>query len=392
MKKFVNRRHSNAICIALGITTLAVGASAQAQQDSTGNSATLYGFVRLDAIFDNKAQSADDWASFLMTQPASTANHDKGFYATARTSRLGVKGAMADGQVKYQLEGDMNGNTNEGGVRPGTLATNSTGFRLRQANISTGNWLFGQTWSTAFDGASMPESVEFNPPLTAVALRQAQVRYTADFGAGNSLAVALENPSSNIYVTDGISSNKNKRPDLVTRFSHQADWGHLSLMGVSHEYALDTGKSAIGSLLALGASANLGAGGSRLVAGLTSGNGAGRYQWASILQGAYQRTDGSINTFKSTGYHVGLALPWGAPGVRSNFNYAATTFNDVANGQFVSGLHNKKLSQIQLNTFFPLAKGVEGGIELETGTRKQMDISQADGKESRINFMVTASF
>ena len=391
MKKSLTRRRLPAVCIALGAMTLAGGASAQ--QTSTGNSATLYGFVRLDAVYDNKAQSADDWASLLMTQPASTAGGNKGFYATARTSRLGVKGALADGQVKYQLEGDMNGNTNEGGVRPGTLATNSTGFRLRQAYLSTGNWLFGQTWSTAFDGASLPETVEFNPPLTAVALRQAQVRYTASFGGGNSLAVALENPSSNVMdLNSNDIANKSKRPDLVARFTHQAGWGHVSLMGASHQYALNSGQSATGSLLAMGASANLGAGGSRLVAGLTSGDGAGRYQWASLLQGAVQRANGSISTFKSTGYHVGVTMPWGAPGVRSNLNYAATSFKDAAAGDFVAGLHNKKLSQVQLNTFFPLAKGVEGGIELATGTRKHMDTTKADGKESRINFMVTASF
>lgn len=384
-----NRFIQNPAYLTMALLTMA--GSVSAQDKTTGNSATLYGFVRLDAIYDNNAQSADDWGSFLMTQPAATKANKRNFYATARTSRLGVKGAVADGMVKYQLEGDMNGNTNEVGVRPGTLATNSTAFRMRQAHLSVGSWLMGQTWSTAFDGASMPESVEFNPPLTAVALRQAQVRYTADFGNGKSLAVALENPSSfTMGLAEGVG-DKNKRPDLVARFSNYADWGHVSLMGVSHQYATDTDRTANGSLLALGGSINLGAG-TKVVMGLTSGNGAGRYQWSSLLQGAVARADGSISTFKSSGYHLGLTVPWGSTGVRSNLNYAATTFKDKAVGEYLPGLHNKKLSQVQLNTFFPLAKGVEAGVELETGTRKQMDIKQADSKESRVNFMVSANF
>ncbi len=369
-------------------------------EEKAGDSAVVYGFVRLDAVYDRQAQSADDWASFLMTQPKEGARTNDRLYMTARTSRLGVKGSFAQGAVKYQLEGDYNGNTMEqdsgnasGGIRLGTLGTNSMGFRLRQANIQFGNWTVGQTWSTAFDGASMPESVEFNPPLTATALRQPQVRYSVDLGQGASVHVALENPSSSL-VANNAWATRNRQPDLVGRLSHYADWGHLSVMAVAHRYDVyekdkENGltASAVGQLFSLGGSLNLGA--DRLVYGAASGNGAGRYQWASLLQGIAMSNDGSIQRFKSTGFHVGYTHKWSAD-VRSNINYARTVFDDTQT--FVDGLHNKRLSQSQINTIVGLAKGVEAGVEYEQGERVQLGTAATTSKEARMNFMVMASF
>lgn len=396
MQKTDNYRLS-ALLLAMISTT----GAAVAQDKAAGDSATLYGFVRLDGIYDLKAQSTGDWGSFLMMQPGSNAPKG-GTYMTARASRLGVKGAIAGGTVKYQLEGDMNGTDADmnQNAHPGTLATNSTGFRLRHANIQTGNWLFGQTWSTAFDGASLPETVEFNPGLTAVAIRQPQVRYTSDFGQGASLSVAAENPAVNAAdaVTlngDGVS-NKNKHPDFTARYSKYADWGHVSVFGVTRKYTRDDGTtstSANGSLLGLGGSVTAPSG--RFVYGATSGNGAGRYQWGSLLQGA-TLVGNDIKTFKTTGFHVGYTHNW-AGGVRSNIAYASFKFKNDAAINGLGGITNtKNMTQMQLNTFFPIAKGVEAGVEYETGKRDDIAttgvVTKSAGKESRINFAVVSSF
>lgn len=392
---------------ALMLAVLSATGTAMAQDKAAGDSATLYGFVRLDGIYDMKAASAGDWGSFLPLQPGDGAAKG-GSYMTARASRLGVKGSISGGTVKYQLEGDMNGTDADQNqnTRPGTLATNSTGFRLRQANIQTGSWLFGQTWSTAFDGASLPETVEFNPGLTAVAIRQPQVRYTADFGQGASLSVAAENSATNgaDFTKAAGSSSQSKTPDFTTRFSKYADWGHISVFGVMRKFTQDTtttangitttsSKSANGSLLGLGGSMNVPTG--RFVYGLTSGNGAGRYQWGSLLQGA-TLVGNDIKTFKTTAYHVGYTHNWSG-NVRSNIAYTSFKFGKDAaiNGQ--GGITNaSNMTQMHLNTFFPIAKGVEAGIEYETGKRDDINqagvVSAGAGKESRINLAVVSNF
>lgn len=383
--------------IGLTVSALLACSGVCAQENAQADSAVIYGFVRMDAVYDKRAQSADDWASFLMTQPADPQR--KSVYLTARTSRLGVRGSLSGGKVKYQLEGDFNGSTIEqdannasGGIRLGTFATNSMGFRLRQANVQVGNWTVGQTWSTAFDGASAPETVEFNPHLTATAIRQPQVRYSMGLGDGASLHVALENPSTFVANVDSVAgwSTHNSRPDLLARYTQQAAWGHVSLMTAMHHYQLVKGvesTTANGGLLALGGSFNLGAD-DRLVYGLSSGDGAGRYQWASLLQGAYQRADATLSTFKSNAFHVGYAHKWTVD-VRSNLNYARAKFSDT--NDFLDGLHNKRLSQLQLNTLVTFYKGVEAGIELEQGSRELMGTG-AVNKESRINSMLMVAF
>lgn len=389
---------------ALMLATVAATNAAVAQDKAAGDSTsfTVYGFARLDTIYDFKAQSTGDWASFLMLQPGDGAAKG-GTYMTARASRMGVKGALSGGTVKYQIEADLNGtdaDMNES-AHPGTLATNSTGVRLRHANIETGNWLFGQAWSTAFDGASMPETVEFNPVLTAVAIRQPQVRYTADLGQGASWSVAAENAAVNgadfgVSTGGAAPNNHSKSPDFTTRFSKYADWGHVSLFGVMRKYTQDNGTtstSANGSLLGLGGSVNAPSG--RLVYGVTSGNGAGRYQWGSLLQGA-TLVGNNIKTFKTTAYHVGYTQNW-TGGVRSNIAYATMKFaNDSAiNG--LGGITNiKNMTQMQINTFFPITKGVEAGVEYETGKRDDINtagvVTAGAGKESRINFVVVSNF
>lgn len=402
------RNSAGLIPVCTAILSLISTQHVMAGEKVMGDSAVLYGFVRLDAVYDKKAQSADDWASFLMTQPKEGSRTNDRLYMTARTSRLGVKGSLAAGTVKYQLEGDYNGNTMEqdasnasGGVRLGTLGTNSMGFRLRQANIQVGNWTVGQTWSTAFDGASTPETVEFNPSLTSTALRQPQVRYSADLGQGSSLHLALENPSSSL-VANSAWATRNQLPDLVGRMTHEASWGHLSLMAVAHRYNVyqqeqvggtwrtkENGKtaSATEQLVALGGSYVMDSG--KLVYGASIGNGAGRYQWASLLQGIAMTAGGSVQRFKSRGLHVGYTHKWSAD-VRSNLNYARVMFDDAE--VFVDGLHNKRLNQMQVNTVVGLAKGVEAGVEYEQGERVQLGAAATSSKESRVNFMVMASF
>jgi hypothetical protein len=389
----MNAFKSSLVLLACGAPVVATAGPVMSNSDIE-----LYGFVRLDGTCDLKGSNGDagDWGGFIMTQPidgSAAANKKGDTYLTARTSRLGVKGKLGDGAVSVKLEGDFNGTTAEN-ARPGQLGTNSTGFRLRHAYLEYGGLLAGQTWSNFEDLPSLPESVQWNPPLTGVAPRQAQIRYTLGVGTGSSVSLALENSQSFTF----SGNDFDRGLDLTGKFSHFANWGHMSLRGVAHRYRVDDGttsRSATGYLLGLSGSVNLPSG--RLVYGLFQGDGGGRYQWGSLLEGAID-TGTEISKFKSTAYHVGYTHIW-SPNVRSNIGYATVRFDDNPNA--IANLHNKSVSQAILNTFVGIAKGTELGIEYSAGRRKLMTpaidpaanpLGRDTGVESRINVMLTAAF
>ena len=399
MKSKCNFLYKTHFLIALSCVGSVVFAedSTQSSESTFKNNAVLYGFVRFDTVYDIKGQSNDDWASFLMTQPLSNGSNDHQIYMTARTSRLGVMGTLND-TVKYNLEGDFEGPAGDynTGVRPSTLGTNSVGFRLRQAYLETHGWLFGQTWTNAADLASMPETVEFNPNLTASAIRQAQIRYTSPNWSGSTLSFSLENPSSYAYSQqNNFSYDVNRVPDFITRYNYGDKWGHIAGIGVVQQYAVNDGvssRSAIGNLVGLAGNVNIES--DNLVFGVFRGNGAGRYQWGSLLQGAVD-TGTSISEFKTVSEHIGYTHKWNEI-IRSNIVYSGMKFDNNPNGALIAAnlpyiTNNHSLYEFEINTFYKIDKGVEAGIEYEQGKRKDAN-GLVLGDESRINFMAMANF
>lgn len=359
----------------------------------------LYGFIRADATYDLKGSNADagDWASFLQTQPidgSAAAKKTGDSYITARTSRLGFEGKLGSGEVGFKLEGDFNGTTAESG-RPGQLGTNSTGFRIRHAYATFNGWLVGQSWSNFEDLPSLPETVQFNPSLTAVAPRQPQIRYTFGLGKGSELSLAAENAQS--FTLSG--NDYDRGTDFTAKWSLMSDWGHVALRAVIDPYRSSNGTTthtATGQLFGISGSFNVGAA-DRLVYGLFSSDGGGRYQWGSLLQGAVDTASG-ISKFKSTSYHLGYTHSW-SPTMRSNLAYSAISFSDNPNA--VANFHNKQLTQLHVNLFAAVAKNTEFGIEYADGRRKLMNAAvdatanpngANEGRESRINLMVMSTF
>ncbi|MEP6501703.1 MAG: DcaP family trimeric outer membrane transporter [Betaproteobacteria bacterium] len=358
----------------------------------------LYGFVRADATYDIASSNGDagDWGSFLQTQPidgSATANKHGDTYITARGSRFGMKGQIGDGGVNFKLEGDFNGTTAESG-RPGQLGTNSTGFRIRHAYIEYAGFLVGQSWSNFEDLPALPETVQFNPTLTAVTPRQPQIRYTAKL-SGSELSVALENAQS--FTQSG--NDFDRGTDITAKWTTGGDWGHVSLRGVEEQYRTDTGStrhSTTGYEAAVSGAFNIGSTG-RLVYGLFYGDGGGRYLWGSLLEGAVD-TGTNISKFKSRAAHVGYTQSW-TSNLRSNFVYSTIRFSDNPNA--VANFHNKQLDQFHVNLFSGVAKNTEIGVEYADGRRKLMNPAvdatdnpegRSTGHERRINLMLQANF
>jgi hypothetical protein len=393
------KRGWNLLPVALASLTLCQAASAvEPVIVADGTKLQLYGFVRLDGTYDLKGSNADagDWGSFLQTQPidgSAQANKHGDTYLTARTSRLGVKGTIAD-EVSFKLEGDFNGTTAEGG-RPGRLGTNSLGFRIRHAYLSYGGWLAGQTWSNFEDLPSLQETIQFNPPLTGVTPRQPQIRYTLAPAAGQELSFSLENAQSQTF----SGSDFTKGLDFTGKWSLSGDWGHVALRAVGVDYRTDTGstrRSTYGYEAAISGSVNA-SHNDTIVYGLFAGDGGGRYLWGSLLEGAVDNGS-TISKFKSTAYHVGYTHNW-TSALRTNVAWSAIQFKDNPNA--IPNLQNKRLTQLHLNLIAAVAKNTEAGIEYADGRRKVMNpavdatdnpLGKDTGREQRINVMVQTSF
>lgn len=363
----------------------------------------LYGFVRFDGTHDfgsSNTLSKGDWAGFLQTQPIEgTADAKKrgGTYLTARTSRFGIDGKLGGGAVDFKLEGDFNGTTAENSTaQPGRNGNNSTGLRIRHAYVEFNNWLVGQTWSNYEDLASLSESVQFNPSLTASAVRQAQVRYRFNLPS-SQLSFALENGGSS---TNGTSNaDFDKGVDISARWSKSGDWGHLSARWASVGYSVTntvgTTHSARGYQTGLSGSAAVPTG--KFVYGWFVGNGGGRYAWGSLIQGAVDPGSG-INLYRSHAYHVGYTHNWSGT-LRSNIAYATMNFENNSNA--IANVTNKSLSQLHINLIANVAKNTELGVEYAHGKRTLMSpvISNSDnplgstyGQEKRLNIALTTMF
>ncbi len=385
MKKFC------LVLVTAGLVLPLVANANEGSQLQSENNIKFYGFVRIDGTHDLGVSNTDkgDWASFLQTQPIEGTVESRkrgGSYLTARTSRLGLDGKLAGGAVGFKLEADFNGTTAEGS-QPGRTGTNGTGLRIRHAYVEIQNWLLGQTWSNYTDLAGLPETVQFNPSLTAAAPRQAQVRYTINLPTSH-ISFALENGGS--YTSASSNSDFDKSVDVTARWINSGNWGHISAQIASVGYSTmkdGVPNSARGYQAGLSGSAVVPNG--KFVYGAFTGKGGGRYAWGSLLQGAVLTTSG-ISLFKSDGFHIGYTHNWSGT-QRSNFAYSAVNFSDNPNATVNES--NKKLSQMHLNLISSVAKNTELGIEYAYGKRTLMNPTAANyGLEKRLNLALTTMF
>ena len=226
----------------------------------TDTSIRVYGIAELNYVKEFKGDNtANDYSTALPYVPLNGTPGQKNrtgeSYFHARTSRIGIEGAMPSpyGQLGVKVEGDFN--NNRGGSNgsslgaPDTAAgwTNGYQFRLRHAYLTVGPWLFGQTWGTFMDIDNTPETVDFNGPNGNTTIRQPMVRYTYMTPEHGNFIAALENSTS--YVLDGTGAGTGlppgiasaKAPDLVLRWDKPFTWGALSFAAVSHELRLNDG-------------------------------------------------------------------------------------------------------------------------------------------------------
>jgi hypothetical protein len=417
----------------------------------TDSTMKIYGFAELNGVYDMGTHNSDiddfDWASFLPTQPfdhpvpgvQSSATKNNSLYMTGRTSRLGVTTTTPSdfGPITMVLEGDFNSPSPSNFSSPTT--TNGNTFRLRKAYGQIGGFLFGQTWSTFFDGDSLPDTVDFNAVPSACLERIPMLQYTFKTGAKSTLAIAAEFPFNRMFqgnsghvvsqdAGEGYAADSYQDiPDLHANWTYSDSWGHVSLRGVMLEYKtggneiLSGGNtvtqpslSATGYGAALSGHFNIDK--DSFVWSVEGGNGIGRMLFGAIFQSAIN--DGQkIDLWKGLGWHVGYTHVWDSRW-RSNLIYSQVRMSDPGTASGVSlnqwlqssanpnywgadGQPNKTLDNALINTFYQISKTASCGVEYAWGTRKTFETYTTagalvnggnTGTQKRINFQFHLNF
>lgn len=165
----------------------------------------LYGFVRMEASYDNTEIAKGDW--LLFARPGNSAYADRStFTMSARHSRVGLQlggpEVCGDGKVKGLIEVDFGG-----GFPNSSTAARQPILRLRHAwvEINKPGWelRFGQDW--ALISGPFPNTTSFvvGAGKGHLWMRYPQIKYTLKASKAIKLAVSLNRPmAGNIKYED----------------------------------------------------------------------------------------------------------------------------------------------------------------------------------------------
>jgi hypothetical protein len=220
------------------------------------------------------------------------------YHAKESRFNLGTETKLGDHVLKAFVEMDflLAGQGDE-------RVSNSWNPRMRHFYFTYDNWLFGQTWTT-FQILDIPEDLDFAGAADGIIFnRQPLIRYTM-----GPWQFAVENAETTLDPFGGgarIFSPSAFFPDLVARYNHKADFGHLSIAALlrqlNHEYEEDdvTKKnSTVGFGLTLGGKIKIGKKDDLRIQ-LSGGNGLGRYAALNFANAAVIKEDNSLKPIPS---------------------------------------------------------------------------------------------
>ncbi|ASR43425.1 hypothetical protein BEN78_08610 [Xanthomonas citri pv. mangiferaeindicae] len=278
-----------------------------------------------------------------------------------------------------------------GGTLGNSAATNTYGATLRHAYLTYNNWLVGQTWSNFMDTNALIDAVDFVGPTDAVVfVRQPQVRYTS-----GPWTVSIESPETTVQPFGGaariIAGDNSAIPDVIARYTHKADWGHVSVAGMARQLkyepapgldSTDTGFGAtVSGLVKLGDSTDI-----RYQ--VSGGEGIGRYiGLATIQQDAMVDAAGNLDALGGWAGYFGVRQVF-SPSVRGNLYYARSQWdNDTA----WTGLGvTRKVHSVHANVIWSPVPKLDFGVEAIWGERTLE--SGVDGELMRLHTMARYSF
>ena len=304
--------------------------------------------------------------------------HAKQTRLIINTETPSASGPALKGHIEVDFLGSVQGNEN---------VTNGYSPELRQAFFTYGNWLAGQAWTTFQDLGALPDTIDFVGAADGTVFgRQPQVRYSRgpwQFAVENSQSV-----TGTTATAAATESNDNSLPDLVARYTHKGDFGHLSVAVLGRQIknkdntVSDTGNGYGVSLS--GKIRTFGQDDLRFM--LTHGQGIGRYVALNTANDAVVNATGDLDLIDVSAGYVTYRHVWNER-LRSSFQLSGMradnpgTASADATRQVYSGL---------ANLIYNVTPKLEVGVEALHAKREVE--GGADGSLDRLQFTAKQSF
>ena len=380
-----------------GLASAALFTAVSAQSVTLGTfgntTVKIGGYVKLDAMFTDFGDGTVSGGSFgrdfyvPSVTPVGGTSENTVFDMHARQTRInfGTDSKVGGKKLKSFIEVDFMVTTKGGTTTADERISNSYSPRLRHAFIEYDKWLFGQTWSTFQNVASLPETVDFIGNTDAgIFIRQPQIRYTKD-----NWQFSIENPETT--VTDGgrVVADDNELPDFVARYNLKHNDLSLALAGLLRQLTYNDGGTVNDSTTGWGISVT----GKYMIGkddirfGLNTGGGLGRYIGLNVANGAIVDANDQLEAIDSLGLFASYRHIWNAK-YRSNFTYSMI---DIDNNTNLSGGNTTKGTwSARANLMFDWVKNLTLGGELALANRERED--GTDGDMTRLQFMAMYKF
>lgn len=266
-------------------------------------------------------------------------------------SRLifGTDGVSNGHSVQTRIEADFFGN----GLGDERF-NNASGLVVRHAFVNVDNrWLFGQTWTTFMDAATLPESTDLIGPTDGtVFVREPQVRYTH-----GPWMFALENPETTLTPRGGgarISTDDSSVPDLVVRYNGKIGTGTFGVAGLLRQLRFEAdGRSddTVGAGISVFGKVPIGSDDVRFA--VTAGQGISRYLALNANNDGVLNARGEIDTVDGVFGYVAYRHLF-TPALRGSVFYARGEYDSPVGGGL---LQTRSTQSFHVNLFYsPLPK------------------------------------
>lgn len=379
-----NRFKQTAVFTASALALAVASASHAADFELGDTTASVYGYAKLDIIYDVDAKLGNSIGHGNIALDGED-SQDGHFDMHAYQSRIGFSTStpVSGSTLETKIEGDFYG-------------SGGGSFRLRHAYGSWNGILAGQTWTNFYGFVAGTPTIDFTgPPGVGNQARQPQLRYSA----GN-FSVAIEDPDTLGGSEDTVNATqvsedvaKSSLPDVTARYTDTSGPFKYSASTVLRRLEYDAegdptatvdDDAAFGWGVALEAAMDVSEA-LTLRAGITHGDGVGGYQNVSPQTSpAYLASNGDLETLESTGGTLGASLKAGPGTINASYNVATVDLDD----EEVSGTDTHETAY--LNYIWSPADRISYGVETSWASRETQGGDEGDA--IRIQGMAMYSF
>jgi hypothetical protein len=311
------------------------------------------------------------------------ANRTEPRYSTdAGQTRLGLDMTRetSRGDVFVRVEGDFKGGP-------------ENAFRLRHAyGLAPGGFLFGQTWTTLADVSSLPLTVDFEGPNSAIAFRKPLLRYSWGKPNVRRWALGVESPEVAVSQPDSFDVAFQSFPDVILRMRTIGDFGHLQfgvvLRTMTYKDSTLGLRYAPGGGFALSGIIGVGAR-NTVYYQITAGSGIASYLNVFRNRGfdlIFDPTAVEFVTPDVLGGYVSIKHQW-ADNWESNIVVGAAA---IQNFDFQPGAMYSNSEYVAINLFTQLTPGAQIGFEYLFGRRENKN--GQNGNANRVQFGIYYDF